>query len=287
MGVFETVKKQKKQRTEGTSATGRRRDMLRVCILVVFAAVFLFSAAMLFRTMFQGVQEEDAFRKLAESVAGNVRSDTEDATAAEERSGAEDTMPGNSITCASYTALYEQNQDFVGWLTINNTKIDYPVMCTPDDPEYYLRRGFDRFESLSGTPFVGDGGTVDSDCFIIYGHNMKNDTMFSTLDQYRDKTFFQDNPTFTFTTLTETRTYQVFAAVSTRILSGEEAGLRYYEYSGDLSRKGFDELLAWLKDNALYDSDIMPDYGEQILLLSTCSYHTADGRFVAAARRIR
>lgn len=182
--------------------------------------------------------------------------------------------------------FYEQNADFAAWLTIPNTKIDYPVMYTPWEPEYYLRRAFDGSYSRSGIPFIGEGGTLDSDCFIIYGHNLKNDTMFSTLESFADLDFWQENPIFTLTTITEQRKYEVFAAVETRVLYQDESGYRPYFQAGTLTKDEFSELVSWLKDNSLYDTPLTIEYGEQILMLITCSYHTDNGRFLVAARRI-
>ncbi len=188
-------------------------------------------------------------------------------------------------TYTEYAALYAINNDFVGWLLLRNTKIDYPVMYTPDDPEYYLYRAFDGSDSKSGVPFVGKGSSIDSDFFIIYGHNMKNGTMFSTLDHYAEQAFWEENPSFSFTTITEAREYEVFAALKTRVLYQDETGYRYYFCAGALTGDTFDELISWLQENALYDTGITPIYGEQIVVLSTCGYHTDNGRFIIAARR--
>lgn len=184
---------------------------------------------------------------------------------------------------SQYAELHEKNKDFIGWLSIRNTKINYPVMYTPEEPEYYLRRAFDGTSSQSGVPFVGANCTVDSDCFIIYGHNMKNDTMFGTLDKYKNPSFWSENSLFEFDTLDEKRSYKVFAVAKCRILNLEEKGFRYYKSVGDLTKEEFTEQISWLKENALYDADITPVYGDQIIILSTCSNQTSTGRFIVAA----
>lgn len=183
-----------------------------------------------------------------------------------------------------YISLDQQNKDFVCWISIDGTSINYPVMYTPHDPEFYLRRAFDKSDSQSGTPFIGAGGTVDSDSFIIYGHNMKNGSMFGNLDYYKDVDFYKVVPTFNLTTLTERRTYEVFSAMKTYV--PYEDGKSYYDYVGDLSEKEFTELMDWIRNHSLYDTKAIPKFGEQIVMLSTCSYHREDGRFVVAARRI-
>lgn len=220
-----------------------------------------------------------------EAALNHVNSFLEEALA--EENGAEQ-EEGTSLENASerYLEVYALNSDFAGWLCMNGTKIDYPVMYTPEDPYYYLYRSFEKEDSQSGSLFIGAGCNPDSDLITIHGHNMKNDTMFGTLDYYMDKTFYQENPTFLLDAADGERTYEVFAAARTRILASGEEGYRYYTYNGDLTEEEFLLFRDWMIDNSLYDTGVVPEYGEQLLLLSTCSYHTSDGRFVVAARRV-
>lgn len=267
---------------------GKFNKRLLISVNVILVLIFLFSSLMVAKTMIQGKKEEDVFEKLAASVEKEsaIKESPVKENLQSEDGGEVTSETKESDAHTKYYTLYDKNPDFSGWLTVNNTKIDYPVMFTPGDPQYYLHRSFDGTESLSGTPFIGANCNIDSDCFIIYSHNMKNGTMFKTLDNYAKKEFFEQNPTFTFTTLNKERTYEVFAAISTRVLYDDENGFRYYDSVGDLSEEDFDALISWLKEKAIYDSGITPSYGEQILLLSTCSYHTDNGRFVVAARLI-
>ena len=272
------------------SFRGRRLSLPAHCkqmnrVLTGFACIcvslLLLSLGMILKVHIQGEQEQASFDKLKASV---LEAQPRHAMPEVEQ----DIQPQQTQKpqYTNYYALYEQNTDFAAWLTIPNTKVDYPVMHTPQEPEYYLRRAFDGSRSQSGTPFIGEGGAPDSDFFIIYGHNMKNDTMFGMLDRYVHSDFQKENPSFTLTTITEQRTYEVFAAIETRIFYQEESGYRPFFKAGTLANADYLELVKWLKDNALYDTDITPAYGEQLLLLATCSYHTENGRFLVAARRI-
>ena len=258
--------------------------------IFLFCALLIFSLYMVLKIYRQGKQEQTAFHELQITVEKYREVQKDDAQQGElppvqNNNASNDSVPDAGFS-SPYIALYDRNPDFAGWLYISNTKIDYPVMYTPGEPEYYLRRAFDGTSSSSGTPFIGAGGDMDSDCFIIYGHNMKNDTMFGTLDNFESKEFWTENPTFSFATTTEAREYEVFAALQTRILSADEAGYRYYEHSGALTEAEYDGLIGYLKENALYDTGITPTYGEQIVILSTCSYHTDNGRFLVAAKII-
>lgn len=251
---------------------GKHKRHVLAILFVAFAMIFVVSASLFAWNVYQQKQEDDAFAALRAQQAA-ARQAAADAAAARR---------------ATYDTLHGQNADYAGWLNVTGTQIDYPVMWTPSEPNYYLRRAFDQSPSDSGTPFIGEGADMDSDCLIIYGHEMNNGTMFGELDRYADQAFFQNNGARTIYLYTrdETRLYEIFAAVQTRILADGEEGYRYYNAAGALDKAGFDALVNWLKQNALYDTGITPAYGEQILLLSTCSYHTEGGRFLVAARRV-
>ena len=195
-------------------------------------------------------------------------------------------MPGGRAGPAGYAALKNENPDYVGWIRLPDTRIDYPVVDRESDPEYYLHRAFDGSKSFGGTPFLGEASGVDTKCLIIYGHNMKNGSIFGTLDSYKKADYWKEHPIVRFYVDGEPRTYEVFAAVETQVLYEDEDGFRYYRYDGDIPEEEYDELVTWLRGHSDYDTEIVPEYEDQILMLSTCSYHTKNGRFVVAARRV-
>ena len=183
-----------------------------------------------------------------------------------------------------YDALYEQNQDLAGWLAIDGTRINYPVMSTPENPEYYIHREFEKAYSISGTPFLGKGCDMDSDNIIVYGHNMRNGTMFHDLLAYRDEDYYMEHRTIRFDSVTEPREYEVIGAFYTKAYQTGDNVFRYYDYGGELDEEQFTSYVRQIQKNTLYDSGITPEYGDQLLTLSTCSYHVTDGRFVVVAR---
>ena len=186
-----------------------------------------------------------------------------------------------------YEEVYGRNNDFIGWLKVPDTNINYPVMYTPDDPEHYLRLNFDKQYAISGTPFVGEGCDVDnSDSFVIYGHMMNNRTMFAQLKDYESKDFWQNHQTVNFDTIHDHRTYQIFAAFKTEIPSAGQEGFRYYDLVGELNEQEYKDLLDGIKAKQFYDTGKAPTEGQQIMILSTCSYHAKNGRCVVAAYRI-
>lgn len=185
-----------------------------------------------------------------------------------------------------YEALWRENPDLVGWLTIEGTRIDYPVLHTPDDPEHYLRRAFDGSSAVSGSLFLDADCTPGASSAIIYGHNMRSGSMFGTLDAYADEAFAREHPTIRFDTLYEQGTYEVLAAFYSTG-DGEGGSFRYFDYADLTDPALFDEYVAKVAERALYDTGVTARYGDSLLTLSTCSSALSDGRFVVVARRVK
>lgn len=280
--------------------TGKPTRIARLIALLLLTGVFLYSGYQVARLRLIGKNEENEFKGLTQLVESGKNRETAGAEATDvtekndelysqitepNETGEMETEETTPSILPYYEIVYEKNPDFTGWLTVPKTNINYPVMYTPDETEYYLRKAFNRKYAISGTPFIGANCDTDSDCFIIYGHNMKNETMFGTLDYYAKAEFREQNPEFTFDTLYEERTYRVFAAFKGKVLSAGESGFRYYDYAGDLDEESFSALMGELEKASLYKTGERPVYGDQILLLSTCAYHTENGRFVVAAYR--
>lgn len=183
--------------------------------------------------------------------------------------------------------FYEKNSDAIGWISIPDTKIDYPVMYTPDDPEYYLRRNFDKEWEISGTPFVGENCKPGCDNLIIYGHHMKSGIMFADLGKYEDPSFYPDHKYIYFETKDAKEKYVITAAFRTVIPANNETGVfRYYNYGGDFDDASFTEFRNGVNNIKLYDTGEDMQRDDKFLTLSTCFYHTENGRFVVVGKLV-
>lgn len=112
-------------------------------------------------------------------------------------------------------ALIAENADCIGWLSIDGTNISYPVMHTPSDPQKYLRRNFYGKYSQSGVPFLDGRCDLQSSNLIIYGHNMKNGTMFSDLKKFLNTDFLNAHRTVKFETADGVKTFTVTEVLKT------------------------------------------------------------------------
>ncbi|MFR5631481.1 MAG: class B sortase [Monoglobales bacterium] len=183
-----------------------------------------------------------------------------------------------------YEELYRENSDLVGWVSIERTHIDYPVMLNEADVEYYLYRDFRGNETFSGTPFVGYGSIEPQrSVLIVFGHNLKNGMMFHDLINYSKREYWKSHPTILYDTLYEHQEYEIFAAGYAVDQNLQQEGFQLLSIS-DGNTAAYHNYISELKKEALYDTGITPD-GESLLLLMTCSYQTNDGRFFVAGKR--
>ncbi len=184
-----------------------------------------------------------------------------------------------------YRALYQENSDLVGWLSIEGTAINYPVTQREDD-EYYLHHDFYGEDSRYGCLYVKNQADVDSPGtnFIIYGHNMKDGSMFGELDLYRKESFWREHPRISFDTLYEERTYEIIAVFRSRVYQPDQEVFKYYQFYQAEDQEEFSWFYENIKELSLYDTGVTAAFGDSFLTLSTCSYHVKDGRFVVVAK---
>lgn len=200
----------------------------------------------------------------------------------------ESTAETENAILPKYQDLYAQNSDLVGWLTIDAIGVDYPVMQTPGDNEYYLRRGFDKLYSLAGSLFLDENCRITSPStanWLIYGHNMSDGSMFGQLDKYAEESFYREHPTFEFDTLYEEMQWQIVAVIRTQVGSDD---LPYYTFFDASSERDWQAKYQAVMDLALYDTGVIAQYGDQLLTLSTCgtTSSTTDKRLAVIAKRI-
>ena len=246
----------------------KKSAWLYVIPAVILIAVFVLSSFLALRVYLPLRREQNSFVRLREEIPSE--------------------NPSESTTSFvnRYASVMKKNSDFACWLDIPDTVIDYPVMKTSeDDPEYYLRRGFDKEYSIAGCLFIGGGCNLDSDSFIIYGHKMDTATMFGELDLFSDPDYALKHRKIHVGTPTEDRYYRVFAAFQTRIYDPEDNVFKYYERIGSLDELTYQDTVKNVRSLSMIDLADAPQYPAQLLFLSTCSYHTKNGRFVVAAYR--
>ena len=186
-----------------------------------------------------------------------------------------------------YKNLLISKKKLIGWVKIDDTNIDYPVMQTTDN-EYYLDHNLNQEYDKNGSIFM------DKDCdvlkpstnYILYGHHMKSGQMFGQLDLYKKKSYYEEHPYISFDTIYEKGTYQVMYVFRSRVYKETEIVFKYYQFIDANSKQEFDSYMKEMADLSLYDTGVTAEYGDQLLTLSTCDYQETDGRFVVVAKKV-
>lgn len=185
-----------------------------------------------------------------------------------------------------YAELYRINDDLAGWIEIPGTNINHPVMHCPDWKDYYLHVNFYDEVSSHGCIYAQEECDFQkpSDNVTIYGHNMKDKTMFAALHEYQDKEFWDDHQYIYLDNLTEKHIYRIICVLTTTASVGQ--GLGYHHYVDFADAEEFDDFLANCQAEALYDTGVSAQYGDKLICLSTCEYTHENGRLVVVAKRI-
>ncbi|QDY84827.1 class B sortase [Paenibacillus polymyxa] len=198
------------------------------------------------------------------------------------------TKANEPVMLPEFRELYERNPDIVGWLKINGTRIEYPVMQNPQDEQYYLDHDFDKKKSKLGLPFLDEHSRINgSDILLIHGHHMKNGWMFKDLMKYKQESFYKEHATFQFNTLYEKEEYEVVAVILSQVYRKSDDVFKYYQIEKVSTPAEFDSYVQNIQKLALYETGVTPRYGDKLIVLSTCEYSTENGRLAVVARKLK
>lgn len=185
--------------------------------------------------------------------------------------------------------LQKENTDIVAYLEIEGTNISYPVLQTTDN-DFYMKKNYKKEYSKDGAIFLDKdyNWEIPSSNLLIYGHNNSNGAMFSELLKYKNEKFYKEHPTIRFTTNNEEAEYEIIAAFFSRVYYKSEKNVfRYYYFIDAKNENEYNDFIENCKKASIYNIDKTAQYGDQLITLSTCSYHTQDGRFAVVARKTK
>ena len=267
------------------------KKKLYILAIVLLLVVFGVSAFMVGSYILEGKEQKekyDSLSQLKDSAKENATKPTETTP--------EETDPEGTFSAAEirdengmlveYGEIYALNPDVVGWIRMDGTEMDYPVMQTPDRPNHYLYKDFDGKQSARGSIYIREECDMfePSDNITVYGHNMRDGSMFECLNDYVSKEAWDNNSLIFFDSLYEYRVYKIFAVFKTSANVGE--GFTYHNMIDAQSKEDFDKFVAECKRLSFYETGVTPVYGDKLICLSTCEYTLDNGRLVVAAMRI-
>ncbi len=282
-----------KDTSDGTYAVDHSRQILGAVCLVAAIACFAWYFWSDY-TNHRGNQTNDYLKQLQEQgqsvdlIDNNTffLGDAPELAAAAQGAGYEESVMTADIL-PEYSAIYRENPDFAGWIKIDDTKVDYPVMLTRGDTDYYLGRNFNKEEDINGTLFMDARTNLvnRSTNIIVYGHNMKSGQMFGGLKSYLDEEYWSSHKRVAFDTIYEKGTYEIFAVCLAQVQYQRDHAFRYYDFIQADSEQDFDDFLKNVQQLSVYISNDLPKYGDELLTLSTCNSFAEDGRLFLIAKK--
>ena len=265
-------------------------SLLQNKFLILCVVVFIISLLMFVTTMIRETNDNKALESQQTKLYEDMQMATEHSNEIVENK----MLP-------EYKALYEQNDEFIGWLKIEDTVINYPVMQCLEDGNFYLSHDFYKAENSNGclildndsktgigtktNEYVND--SKPSTNLIIHGHTMKSGQMFGDLNLYKNKEYGLSHKIICFDSLYEKREYELISVFYSQIYYEEDDVFKYYKFFQADSQEEFNEWYNNIKEMSLYDTGVISEYGDEFITLSCCAYHVEDGRFVVVAKRIK
>lgn len=275
---------------------------LRIVLIVMFSLCFIVSGISLVRyywNAYQNKQQYGQLQQIMEQARPTAPQAPQQEALPEQTTASEETTePASELVSLidpktglavqvlpEYAPVYELNSDLVGWIAIADTNINYPVVQSPDRTDYYLYRDFYRQDSTHGCIYVREACDVltPSDNVVIYGHRMKDGSMFNNLLYYEKQSYYKAHRYIQFDNLQERHVYEIMAVFKTVATA---SGFDYHLFVNAFDEADFDEFVAQCKAMSLYDTGVSAAYGDKLITLSTCEYSQDNGRMVLVAKRI-
>ena len=189
-----------------------------------------------------------------------------------------------------YAGLMDINPDIVGWIKIQNTKINHPVVQSKDN-DFYLYKDFNKKYDDHGIPFADFRNNMSknnaSTNTILYAHNINGGRLFGDINKFRKISFYKENPLLEFNSLYENRKYKILSVFITDVDQTDPNFFNYHDFIENNSDSSFNQYIKKIKDRELYDTKVDVNSNDKLLTLSTCINEIEGSRLVLVARQIR
>lgn len=243
-------------------------------LTIIFLLLFLFSTSYLIYTSVESYY----IVKIQSEMSENMRRD--DVSQMKKING-DEILP-------KFLTNYKKNPQFAGWIKIEDTMIDYPVMKPTEDNNFYLTHGPDGEKSKYGAVYMDVSSNLlnSSSNWVIYGHYFADGSMFGMLKNYKDQNYYKEHPLIQFDTIYEEGIYEIIAVFTSQVYRKNQDVFKYYQYTNIETKVEFDEYVSNIEKLSLYQTGKTAKYGNSLITLSTCDYGTENGRLAIVAKKI-
>lgn len=287
------MKEQNKNMKQNDQKNNKSAVLKRIALCIFIVAV-LGLAVLVIRNLIHTKEQQEQMEELRAEVVEDLGTieDTdqvnEEVEVTEEPTIEPTVEPTPEPVYNPYVNLFEENEDMIAWIQIDDTKIDLPVVQTMEDEDEYLFLGFDGKYNVNGTLLLDTDSHVDkpSTNMIIHGHNMKSGEMFGDLDLYADETYAKDHEIISMYYKNIKKEYQVMAVFYSQVYKKSDNVFKFYKFFEATNEEEFNNFYENCKELSIFDTGVEAEFGDEFLTLSTCSYQVDNGRFVVVAKKI-
>ena len=267
--------------------TKRRKKIIYIFVYILLSILILISAIYIIKFLLskEEAKKESELLDTVEINNNEIEKETKETEEITEKTNEVENKETERML--KVKELQKENADIVGWLEIENTNINYPVL-QGEDNEYYMTHNYKKEKSKNGSIFLNKDydWNIPSSNLLMYGHNLGNGTMFQELLKYQNKEFYNNHKVIRFTTAKEDAEYEIISVFKSRVYyKSEQNVFRYYYFINANTEEEYNNYVENAKKASIYEIEPTAKYGDQLITLSTCSYHVKDGRFAVVGRK--
>lgn len=257
--------------------------LLTVAILCLIGAIVL----ALYYAL-QDAESEDTLDEFRLDAAESISDIAQDISLATDEIGEDISQTMATAVPNPYAESFLANEDMAAWLVVPGTNIDYPVMWTPFDENYYLYKDFNEKENANGCLILDTDSSLNplTTNLIIHGHNMKSGAMFGNLTDYEDEDYYNNHKQIILYTRDCQKNYEIIAVFRSQVYKKTDDVFKFYKFFQADTEEEFNDFYDNIKALSIYDTGVTAEFGDHFITLSTCVYHVTNGRFVVVAKEV-
>lgn len=257
--------------------------LLTVAILCLIGAIVLAVYYAL-----QDAESEDTLDEFRLDAAESISDIAQDISLATDEISEDISQTVATAVPNPYAESFLANEDMAAWLVVPGTNIDYPVMWTPFDENYYLYKDFNEKENANGCLILDTDSSLNplTTNLIIHGHNMKSGAMFGNLTDYEDEDYYNNHKQIILYTRDCQKNYEIIAVFRSQVYKKTDDVFKFYKFFQANTEEEFNDFYDNIKDLSIYDTGVTAEFGDCFITLSTCVYHVTNGRFVVVAKEV-
>ncbi len=267
----------------------KKKKIISIILSLIAIACLIAACVLLILSCIEDRQAEDAISDYrVEADDSTLDNDLESSVHSTDESLIDDNAEEAIAILNPYAESFKENEDMAGWLIVPGTNIDYPIMWTPDDENFYLYRDFEKKDNNNGCLILDTDSCLNplTTNLIIHGHNMKSGAMFGNLTDYEDEDYYKEHKEIILYTKECQRNYEIIAVFRSQVYKKSQDVFKFYKFFEATNEEEFADFYDNIKELSLYDTGVTAEFGDHFITLSTCVYHVTNGRFVVVAKEV-